>query len=177
MTQGIHRPKRPDLVKSLLLDACVQQLANGEPLSIGIVAEVAGVTKGAVQHHFPTREALLIALYDHLMEEFLQQVADDGSGASPAWRYARIAAEAQSGETIKYERVLLAACLAERAVNAKWVEWARKDREMDGPDINKLVVRLAADGLWLSEVLGCYDLSPIERKALSETLQKLSQGV
>ena len=88
MSQGVHRPKRPELVKALLLDACAQQLLSGGPLSIGVVADIAGVTKGAVQHHFPTREDLVHALYDHLAEEFQAQVADDGSGASAAWRYA-----------------------------------------------------------------------------------------
>jgi AcrR family transcriptional regulator len=101
MSQGVHRPKRPELVKALLLDACAQQLLSGGPLSIGVVADIAGVTKGAVQHHFPTREDLVHALYDHLAEEFQAQVADDGSGASAAWRYARIALQGPCADSAK----------------------------------------------------------------------------
>ena len=52
MSQGVHRPKRPELVKALLLDACAQQLLSGGPLSIGVVADIAGVTKGAVNTTF-----------------------------------------------------------------------------------------------------------------------------
>ncbi len=152
MSQGVHRPKRPELVKALLLDACAQQLLSGGPLSIGVVADIAGVTKGAVQHHFPTREDLVHALYDHLAEEFQAQVADDGSGASAAWRYARIALQGPCADSAKRGKALLAACVSERTVNSKWVDWVRGDRVHDGTDINKLLARLAADGLWLSEV-------------------------
>lgn len=176
MSQGVHRPKRPELVKALLLDACAQQLLSGGPLSIGVVADIAGVTKGAVQHHFPTREDLVHALYDHLAEEFQAQVADDGSGASAAWRYARIALQGPCADSAKRGKALLAACVSERTVNSKWVDWVRGDRVHDGTDINKLLARLAADGLWLSEILGIYDLSSGEREAPKRLIHQLAEG-
>ena len=176
MSKGVHRPKRPELVKALLLDAGAQLLVSGGQLSIGAVAELAGVTKGAVQHHFPSREVLVLALYEHLVAEFQEQVADDGSGASAAWRYARLALDAPSGESSDHGKALLAACVVERSVSSKWAAWVREDRTRDGSDTDKLLARLAADGLWLSEVLGVYDLTPEERKALSKSIQKLAQG-
>jgi len=160
----------------LLLDAGAQLLANGGQLSIGAVAEIADVTKGAVQHHFPTREDLVMALYDHLVTEFQDQVADDGSGAPAAWRYARSALEFAEDASSDHGKALLVACVAERSVSAKWARWVRDDRALDGPDTNKLLARLAADGLWLSEVLGIYELSATEREALSISLKKLTQG-
>lgn len=176
MSQSIHRPKRPELVKALLLEACAQQLLGGGPLSIGVVADIAGVTKGAVQHHFPTREALIHALYDQLAEEFEAQVADDGSGVSAAWRYARLALEAPTKDSANSGKALLAACVTERTVNSKWVNWVRENRVHDGHDINKLLARLAADGLWLSGVLGIYDLSRAEREALTRLIHQLAEG-
>lgn len=98
MLKNVHRPKRPELVKALLLEAGAQLLASGDQLSIGAVADLAGVTKGAVQHHFPTREALVIALYEHLAATFQAAVADDDSGASAAWRYARPVLAAQDDQ-------------------------------------------------------------------------------
>ena len=77
---GLHRPKQPQVIRERLLSACVELLAEGVPLSIGEVATLAGVTKGAVQHHFGTREALLMALYDELERQFVQQVQTAGSG-------------------------------------------------------------------------------------------------
>ena len=52
----------------------------------------------------------------------------------------------------------------------------RGDRVHDGTDINKLLARLAADGLWLSEVLGIYDLSSGEREALKRLIHQLAEG-
>lgn len=176
MSEGVHRPKRPELVKALLLDGGARLLVSGGQLSIGAVAEMAGVTKGAVQHHFPTREALVLALYEHLVAEFQGQVADDGSGASAAWRYARLALDAPSGKSSDHGKALLAACVVERSVSSKWAAWVRHDRAQDGADTNKLLARLAADGLWLSGVLDVYDLTPQEREALSHAIHKLAQG-
>jgi hypothetical protein len=61
-------------------------------------------------------------------------------------------------------------------VNSKWVDWVRGDSVHDGTDINKLLARLAADGLWLSEVLGIYDLSSGEREALKRLIHQLAEG-
>ena len=176
MKNGVRRPKRPELVKALLLDAGAQLLVHGGQLSIGAVAEIADVTKGAVQHHFPTREALVMALYDHLVAEFQDRVADDGSGEPAAWRYARLALESADEASSDHGKELLAACVVERSVSTKWAQWVRDDRALDGSDTNKLLARLAADGLWLSEVLGIYELSAAEREALSISIKKLTQG-
>lgn len=176
MTQAKHRPKQPELVKALLLDSGTQLLANGEHLSIGGVAELAGVTKGAVQHHFPTRDALVMALYEDLISDFQNEVADDGSGASSAWRYARAALGMNSDDSSDHAKALLVASVVERPVASKWAEWVRKDRREDAQDINKLIARLAADGLWLSAVLGIYELPAAERAALAQSIEQLAQG-
>ena len=177
MLKNVHRPKRPELVKALLLEAGAQLLASGDQLSIGAVADLAGVTKGVVQHHFPTREALVIALYEHLAATFQAAVADDDSGASAAWRYARPVLAAQDDQPSDHGKALLATCVVERAVASKWAAWVQAERAQDGPNINKLLARLAVDGLWLSEVLGIYDLSPVEREALTQAIHQLAEGV
>lgn len=167
----------PVLIEALVAELAVEALdvavLHGTPW---LYEDVADVTKGAVQHHFPTREDLVHALYDHLAEEFQAQVADDGSGASAAWRYARIALQGPCADSAKRGKALLAACVSERTVNSKWVDWVRGDRVHDGTDINKLLARLAADGLWLSEVLGIYDLSSGEREALKRLIHQLAEG-
>lgn len=159
-----------------MLDAGAQLLVGGCPLTIGAVAEAAGVTKGAVQHHFPTREALVVALYEELVTQFEKQVADDGSGDSAAWRYARCVLNEPNGESLDHGKALLAACVVERSATSRWAAWLRKDRGQDGGETNKLIARLAADGLWLSDVLGVYGLSPAERHALSQSIRLLAQG-
>lgn len=56
----------------LVLDAVVRVLVRDglDGLSVRRVAAEAGVSIGAVQHHFPTKDALLIAAADHVTTQF-----------------------------------------------------------------------------------------------------------
>jgi AcrR family transcriptional regulator len=72
-----------------LLEAAVECLAelgwNGS--TVAVVAERAGVTRGAAQHHFPTREDLFTAAVEHVTAERLAAVrahADELPPAGPA---------------------------------------------------------------------------------------------
>ncbi len=178
MAQGVHRPKQPQLVRAKLLAAGAQLLSDGASLSIGTVAESAGVTKGAVQHHFGTREELMLAIYDELEAEFAEAVADDGSGASAAWRYAKASLEMhKSPAGSERWRALLIASVVEPALSARWSSWVKADRQQDAQGSTKeLLARLAADGLWLSDALGIYKFSEAERDALAKEIQKLTKG-
>ena len=41
---------------------------------MAVVAERAGVSRGAAQHHFPTREALFTAAIDELMTAWIEDI-------------------------------------------------------------------------------------------------------
>ncbi|KNX38429.1 TetR/AcrR family transcriptional regulator [Luteipulveratus halotolerans] len=64
-----------------LLETAVECLAElgCSATSVGLVAERADVSRGAAQHHFPTREALFMAAVDHMADvradELKQQAA------------------------------------------------------------------------------------------------------
>lgn len=176
MSKPINRPKQPEIVKSLLLDAGAQLLANGEHLSIGGIAEIAGVSKGAVQHHFPSREDLVLALYEELLTEFKKDVAGDGGASTAAWRYAQTALHPHDEASAERAKALLVAAVVEKPVAGMWAEWLRKDRAQDGADIQKLMARLAADGLWLSDLLNVYQLSDDERAGLAKAIEQLAKG-
>lgn len=59
---------RSRATRAKLLEAAVSCLAElGYPAStVAVVAERAGVSRGAAQHHFPTREALFTAALEHM---------------------------------------------------------------------------------------------------------------
>lgn len=54
-----------------LLEACVECLAamGWSATTVAVVAERAGVSRGAAQHHFPTREDLITAALEHMFDE------------------------------------------------------------------------------------------------------------
>ncbi|MDH6125767.1 TetR/AcrR family transcriptional regulator [Kitasatospora sp. GP82] len=69
-----------------LLEAAVECLAelgwNGS--TVAVVAERAGVTRGAAQHHFPTREDLFTAAVEHVTAERLAAVRAHTGELPPA---------------------------------------------------------------------------------------------
>ena len=70
-----RRPKQPDQVRKRLFHSATTLLSTGQPVSIGAIASAAGVSKGAVQHHFGTKEQLLSALFDLYMDQFNEALA------------------------------------------------------------------------------------------------------
>jgi len=59
---------RSRATRARLIEAAITSLAEiGYPAStVAVVAERAGVSRGAAQHHFPTREALFTAALEHV---------------------------------------------------------------------------------------------------------------
>jgi AcrR family transcriptional regulator len=66
--------ERSAAMRARLLDACVECLVTYgyAGTTTHKVAEVAGVTRGAQVHHFPSREALVVAAIEHLAEQRTQ---------------------------------------------------------------------------------------------------------
>ncbi|WP_433381147.1 TetR/AcrR family transcriptional regulator [Actinoplanes sp. CA-142083] len=54
-----------------LLETTIRCLATHgwEVSTVGFIAAEAGISRGAVQHHFRTREALILAALEHMFEE------------------------------------------------------------------------------------------------------------
>lgn len=183
MTIAHHRPKAPDQVKAALINAAVDLLDEGSPVSIGAVADAAGVTKGAVQHHFGNREQLMLALMEELCSAFEQRLiaestADKHHCGAAARAYLRLAAQT-SPEDIRHSRALLSAAVMERKVAVHWREWMGGQQQADAgtpeQELGRLICRLVADGLWLSDVLGIYQIDDAERERLVTKIQSMTR--
>lgn len=95
MTVPLIREPQQDrsrITRRRLLDAAVASLAQvgWTATSVAIVAGRAGVSRGAAQHHFPTRESLFEAVIDHITEQRIAEMAraaaalPDGPGRTEA---------------------------------------------------------------------------------------------
>lgn len=76
---------RSRATRSALLEAAVDCLAEvgWSGSTVSVVAERAGVSRGAAQHHFPTREDLFIAAVEHVTATRAAEIRrhiDDRSG-------------------------------------------------------------------------------------------------
>ena len=70
-----------------LLETAIRCLANHgwEVSTVGFIAAEAGISRGAVQHHFRTREALILAALEHMFAEraALLDALPEPAGAGP----------------------------------------------------------------------------------------------
>ncbi|WP_229356191.1 TetR/AcrR family transcriptional regulator [Streptomyces sp. UNOB3_S3] len=68
---NLPKQDRSRATRRHLLEAAVACLAEygWAGSTVGVVAERAGVSRGAAQHHFPTREDLFTAAVEHVAEE------------------------------------------------------------------------------------------------------------
>lgn len=176
------RTRNPELTRAALLEAAKRVLqTQGAALSLDAVAREAGVSKGGLLHHYPSREALLSALALELIERFRACVEAEREreveecGKSPgAWLRAYIAV---SFTPAAGEEALITA-LAPLAGHPELIARLREaqafvltEAEDDGlPAGRAHAIRLACDALSLGPLTGVPDLSPEARAALREEL-------
>jgi len=92
MTSAPAREPQQDrsrATRARLLEAAIACLAElgWTASTVAVVAERAGVSRGAAQHHFPTRESLFTAALEHVSQvranEMKRELAGLPGGASP----------------------------------------------------------------------------------------------
>ena len=84
---SMPRQNRSRATRRHLLETAIRCLANHgwEASTVGFIAAEAGISRGAVQHHFRTREALIIAALEHMFAEraALLDALPDPGGSGP----------------------------------------------------------------------------------------------
>lgn len=165
MAVAHHRKKRPELVRAQLIDSAKRlALANGlAAASVEAVAADAGVTKGGLFHHFPNKQALVDAVFQHLLEEFEADLeARMAADPEPRGRFTRayvasvfdVGAEAQWGS-------LWIATLTDSRLRKIWGAWVTAQISRYGETGVPLEnARFAADGVWLGQMFGVASDSP-----------------
>ncbi len=82
----MREPKqdRSRATRQRLLEATIECLAEmgWAASTVAVVAERAGVSRGAAQHHFPTREELITAALEYIFDERMAQALRDAKSAA-----------------------------------------------------------------------------------------------
>ncbi|MNK83497.1 transcriptional regulator BetI [compost metagenome] len=174
--------KHPELTRAALLGAARRVLrTHGATLSLDAVAREAGISKGGLLHHYPSKDSLLSALAHALIEQFQDDLkaalADEVAqhGHSPgAWLRAYIELSFKQDEELQALGVALAPLAAlpdmsSRLQNAQ--HFIIGESEADGIPIGRAhAIRLACDGLWLGDYAGMPKLDEAQRTALKAEL-------
>jgi AcrR family transcriptional regulator len=143
---------RPD-TRGRLLEAAgaVIRRDGAQSLTLDAVAAQAGVSKGGLLYHFGSKRELLDGLVERWLDEFQRDI-DEAGGTFPIG-YVRASDGAKAEEA-----GLLAALIADPAVlttvRERYATWQDRVVTEGGDPVEATVARLAADGLWLADLLG-----------------------
>ncbi|TDC87572.1 TetR/AcrR family transcriptional regulator [Actinomadura sp. 7K507] len=177
------------MMKEALLDAAEAVLSEQgtQALTLNAVADRAGVSKGGLLYHFPTKEALVRAMVARVIEEFDDLIAsyigsyEDGTPGSYTRAYVEATFEILTGEARAYRRwsaITAAAADPEQAepLNEAMRRWHGRSPADDPDPGTAMVVRLAAEGLWevVSHDSAIYDADQLEalRRRLLDLLER-----
>ena len=176
------RRRAPETTRAEIIEKALEVAAEVGAMgfTLDAVAARTSVSKGALLHHFPTKLALLEGVIDHLANEMTAAIlAEAARDPNPYGRNARAYLRATVNEPVTERdvcigRAILATCAVEPVLIGRWraaMQALAEDDPVDpaGKD-DALMLRLIADGLWMSDLFGTHEVSPEQRRALLSLL-------
>ncbi len=160
-------------------------------LTIEGAANEAGISKGGVLYHFPTRDSLVAGMVGRLAAAFDDDLArylgeeEGGLPARPgAFTRAYLRATFAPGGDERDARLgaaVIAGVAADPALLSELQErfevWQQRIEDDGLPAATATLVRLAADGLWLVELFGLAPPQPGLRVMIGEALLRATEVV
>jgi len=176
------RRRAPDDTRAEIIEKALEVAAElgASGFTLDAVAARTRVSKGALLHHFSSKIALLEGMVDHLGRMHTDMIlAEAARDPEPYGRNARAYLRATVNEPVTPQdvsigRVIMAACAIDPALAQRWNGWIDKVKVDDPSDPvgadDALMLRLIADGLWMSDLFGTHQVSPEQRTALLSLL-------
>ena len=175
--------------KALIFESCGRILCTGgmTKLTLDAVALEAGLSKGGLLYHFPTKLALIEALFEYhndIFEQRLQELATAEADQPGAWlrAYAKASIEQITDTgTARIYRSLFAAedqyDSAHQLMRQKYDRWQTLVQQSGlAPDL-ALMIRLTVDGLWFAEMHQYAAPSPVEREKIFNRIINLTNAI
>lgn len=147
-------------------------------LTLEAAAKRAGVSKGGLLYHFPSKDALVAGMVQYLMQNYMDNIeknANQDTLLHGRWTRSFIRETSEQSNPDKHmDAGLMAAAAINRSllkpVQDAYEQW-QDHIDDDGLDpINATVLRLAVDGLWFSEIFGLAPLGDDRRQRVLERL-------
>jgi AcrR family transcriptional regulator len=175
-----HRPSS----RAAILTAAMGLVRAAAPLSLDSVARAAGLTKPGLMYHFPTKEALMTGLVDHVVDGYERELlhrlpvgttgtVEERLGAYAEWTFT---AEIDGCDLVMFSDPRL-----REQLTARWTE--RLDGWLHVPDdlpverrARLLAARLMADGSWFADASGVFPLADRDRPQVWAVIRELLEG-
>lgn len=181
------RRSEPEQMRRRLLEATgrvvLKQGVAG--LTLEAVAQAAGVSKGGLLHHYPSKDALIRGLCAHLIDDFdaeIERALDPAEPPGTAGRYTRAYIRASFATDERQQDLgtllgLIVSANPELLAMAQ-VSFARARARIagDGLDpVRGLLVQMATDGVIFYELLGVQTVPSEQYSQLFEELMRLTR--
>jgi AcrR family transcriptional regulator len=175
------------MTREAILRAASRVVVEGgiSGMTLEAVAREAGVSKGGLLYHFPSKEALISGMIGRLIEGFTSLLGREleGERGSENGRWLRAYARATFAEDRRHLEIgaaLLAAVAEDPTLmdplHRGFEDWQRRaERDGTDPAVGTLV-RLAADGLFFAEMFGFAPPEGRLRQRVLEALLSLTKG-
>lgn len=170
---------RPDILDAALR---VVDAVGGADITYQSVAHEAGLTKAGLMYHFPTKDAMMIAVIEHVIERWQGQLQSvlavplaESTLAERVHAFVRFAGE---GGVTQGEFVVFSEAVRRPELSGPWLDYLHTWFGFgDGVDTTPLLlVWLAANGLWISEATGILTIGADQRAAILRQLLGLIDG-
>lgn len=167
-----------------ILDAAIRVVdALGAPdITYASVANEAGMTKAGVMYHFPSRDEMMVAVIEHVIDRWQAELeaalAHPFAESTLTDRVKAFLTFAGEGSVTQGEFVVFAEAVGRPELSAPWRDYLHKWFDF-GTDIDttpQLIVWLAINGLWISDATGVTTVTPAQRSALLSRLLQLVEG-
>ena len=171
--------KDPSRTKRKLLEAAGQVVKEKgvTGLTLEAVAKQANVSKGGLLYHYPNKQALLKAMISHLNENFERAIAKqiEQSEGKMSWLEAYVAMSFDPQHSqITESAGMLAAIANDLSLLEPLAErYQVLQEQLEASDLDSdlaNIIRLAADGLWFTEL---FQISPLTESKRSQVLAAL----
>ena len=162
--------------RTAILDAAVSVIESDgiTAVTFDSVAAAAGITRGGIIYHFPSREELIAAIHEHMAHRWEQQLeAACGKPAADATATDRVIAYISMAATpatrAEFQMILDSHHTENQAVWDQVLQrWAPRPQPAD--DHTYTLALLAADGLWVNDVIGSTRIPSPQRQNAAERI-------
>lgn len=184
MPRPAHRPSQ----RGAILEAVLGDLRREGSLALSLdsAARAAGVSKAGLMYHFTSKEALVTALVDHLVDAYEERLTElAGAGSPQECRPGeRIAAYVRWSLTAQHDTADLVMLSDPRLwdqMTRRWSQrllpWLHLPQDLPEPQRSRLhAARLLADGCWFADASGFLPVPVADRAAVLTTALALLDG-
>lgn len=159
-------------VRASALESALELARTGRPVSLDSVATEVGLSKTGLVHHFRTKEALMLALVDHVVDRWERELGRrldrPVSEALPHQRMTAYVDWALSGDFDGSDLVIMLDPRLRGSLTARWAQrmepwFSLPPGTPPGRRAHLQAARLLADGAWFADATGVHPLAPDER--------------